>query len=251
MDNIHLKNLNSEKTLKELAKNPKAYLFYVFQQNLNNNYPALYLFKKLPIIEEFNNKIIEILYEITKEKISTIDKIINLIAFEYNNKFKYSYYKRDQITNEKIAEFLLDYIIEHYLLHSLYKKEEVKIINNTVNKKYSKLTLVQLSAVDHNSISGIVKTLELLDEENNETNIEDLQNEFKDIIAKISNDHNMLNRIRNYIYHHIEDKLLKPFKFTLYYDDLYIYDKIKDIIKEILIALKKLKVLNFGDEILK
>lgn len=34
MENIHLKNLNSEKTLKELAKNPKAYLFYVFQQNV-------------------------------------------------------------------------------------------------------------------------------------------------------------------------------------------------------------------------
>lgn len=135
MQNIHLKNLNSEKTLKELAKNPKAYLFYVFQQNVNNNYPTLYLFKKLPIIEEFNDKIIEILYEITKEKISTIDKIINLIAFEYNNKFKYSYYKRDQIKNEKIAESLLDYIIEHYLLHSLYKKEEVKQINSTLNKK--------------------------------------------------------------------------------------------------------------------
>ena len=95
--------------------------------------------KKLPIIEEFNNKIIEILYELTKEEIVTIDKIINLIAFEYNNKFKYSYYKRDQITNEKIAEFLLDYIIEHYLLHSLYKKEEVKQINSTLNKKYSEL----------------------------------------------------------------------------------------------------------------
>lgn len=51
MQNIHLKNLNSEKTLKELAKNPKAYLFYVFQQNINNNYPALYQFKKLPIKE--------------------------------------------------------------------------------------------------------------------------------------------------------------------------------------------------------
>lgn len=251
MDNIHLKNLNSEKTLKELAKNPKAYLFYVFQQNLNNNYPALYLFKKLPIIEEFNNKIIEILYELTKEEIVTIDKIINLIAFEYNNKFKYSYYKRDQITNEKIAEFLLDYIIEHYLLHSLYNKSEVKQINSTLNKKYSELLQVQLGAADHSSISNIVKTLELLDEENNETNIEDLQMKFKNIIAKISNDHNMLNRIRNYIYHHIEDKLLKPFKFTLYYDDLYIYDKIKDIIKEILIALKKLQVLNFNDEILK
>ena len=226
-------------------------MFYVFQQNLNNHYPALYLFKKLPIIEEFEDKIIEILYELTKEKISTIDKIINLIAFEYNNKFKYSFYKRDEITNDKITEFLLYYLIEHYLLHIFYNKSEVKIINNTLNKKYCKLLQVQLSAVDHNSISGIVKTLELLDEENNETNIEDLQNEFKDIIAKISNDHNMLNRIRNYIYHHIEDKLLKPFKFTLYYDDLYIYDKIKDIIKEILIALKKLKVLNFGDEILK
>lgn len=179
MDNIHLKNLNSEKTLKELAKNPKAYLFYVFQQNLNNNYPALYLFKKLPIIEEFNNKIIEILYELTKEEIVTIDKIINLIAFEYNNKFKYSYYKRDQITNEKIAEFLLDYIIEHYLLHSLYNKSKVKQINSTLNRKYSELLQVQLGAPDHNSISGIVKTLELLDEENNENNIEDLQIEFK------------------------------------------------------------------------
>lgn len=250
MENIHLKNLNSEKTLKELAKNPKAYLFYVFQQNLNNNYPALYLFKKLPIIEEFNNKIIEILYQLTKEEIVTIDKIINLIAFEYNNKFKYSYYKRDQITNDKINESLLDYVIEHYLLHSLYKKEEVKQINSTLNKKYNKLLQVQLGAADHSSISNIVKTLELLDEENNETNIEDLQMKFKNIIAKISNDHNMLNRIRNYIYHHIEDKLLKPFKFTLYYDDLYIYDKIKDIIKEILIALKKLQVLDFDNKIL-
>lgn len=250
MENLHIKNLNSEKTLKELAKNPKAYLFYIFQQNLNNNYPALYLFKKLPIIEEFEDKIIEILYEITKEKIITIDKIINLIAFEYNNKFKYSYYKRDQITNKKIAESLLDYIIEHYLLHSLYKKEEVKQINSTLNKKYSELLQVQLGAADHSSISNIVKTLELLDEENIETNIEDLQMKFKNIIAKISNDHNMLNRIRNYIYHHIEDKLLKPFKFTLYYDDLYIYDKIKDIIKEILIALKKLQALDFDNKIL-
>ena len=139
MDNIHLKNLNSEKTLKELAKNPKAYLFYVFQQNLNNNYPTLYMFKQLPIIEEFEDKTIEILYELTKEEITTIDKIINLIAFEYNNKFKYSYYKRDEITNNKINESLLDYVIEHYLLHSLYKKEEVKQINSTLNKKYSEL----------------------------------------------------------------------------------------------------------------
>lgn len=220
MENLHIKNLNSEKTLKELAKNPKAYLFYIFQQNLNNNYPALYLFKKLPIIEEFEDKIIEILYEITKEKIITIDKIINLIAFEYNNKFKYSYYKRDQITNKKIAESLLDYIIEHYLLHSLYKKEEVKQINSTLNKKYSELLQVQLGAADHSSISGVVKTLELLNKENNENNIEGLQLEFKNIIAKIFNDHNMLNIIRNYIYHQIEDKVLKPFKFALYYDDL-------------------------------
>lgn len=251
MDNIHLKNLNSEKTLKELAKNPKAYLFYIFQQNLNNNYPALYLFKKLPIIEEFENKIIDNLYEITKEKITTIDKIINLIAFEYNNKFKYSYYKRDQITNDKITEFLLYYLIEHYLLHIFYKKEEVKQINNTLNKKYCKLLQVQLGAADHNSISGIVKTLELLDKENNETNIKDLQKKFKKIKGTIRNQPNTLDRIRNYIYQFIEDKVLKPFKFTLYYDDLYIYDKIKEIIKETLIALKKLQVLNFDDEILK
>lgn len=251
MDNIHLKNLNSEKTLKELAKNPKVYLFYVFQQNLNNNYPALYMFKQLPIIKEFENKIIDNLYEITKEKITTIDKIINLIAFEYNNKFKYSYYKRDQITNDKITEFLLYYLIEHYLLHIFYKKEEVKQINNTLNKKYCKLLQVQLGAADHNSISGIVNTLELLDEENNENNIENLQKKFKKIKGTIRNQPNTLDRIHNYIYQLIEDKVLKPFKFTLYYDDSYIYDKIKEIIKETLIALKKLQVLNFDDEILK
>lgn len=251
MENLHIKNLNSEKTLKELAKNPKAYLFYIFQQNLNNNYPALYLFKKLPIIEEFEDKIIEILYEITKEKITTIDKIINLITFEYNNKFKYSYYKRDQITNDKIAEFLLYYLIEHYLLHSLYRSTEVKKINTTLNKKYNELTIVQLGAADHNSISGIVKTLELLDKENNETNIKDLQKKFKKIKGTILNQPNTLNRIRNYIYQFIENKVLKPFKFTLYYEDLYIYDKIKEIIKETLIALKKLQVLDFDDKIMK
>jgi hypothetical protein len=253
MDNIHLKNLNSEKTLKELAKNPKAYLFYVFQQNLNNNYPALYMFKQLPIIEEFDDIIIDNLYEITKEKITTIDKIINLIAFEYNNKFKYSYYKRDQIINEKINESLLYYIIEHYLLHSLYKKEEVKQINSTLNKKYCELLQVQLGAADHNSISGIIKTLEVLDKENNQTNIKDLQKEFKNIKATILKHPNIdtLDRIRSYIYQSIYKQILKPFKFTLYYEDLYIYDKIKDIIKESLIALKKLKVLNFDDEIIK
>lgn len=253
MDNIHLKNLNSEKTLKELAKNPKAYLFYVFQQNLNNNYPALYMFKKLPIIEEFNNKIIEILYEITKDKITTIDKIINLIAFEYNNKFKYSYYKRDQITNEKIAEFLLDYIIEHYLLHSLYNKSEVKQINSTLNKKYSELLQVQLGAADHNSISGIVKTFELLDEENNENNIEDLQIEFKDIMNKILNnpDMNMLNRISNYIFRTINSNILNQYDFTLFSKDTYIDEIIKDTVKKTLIALKKLQVLDFEKEILK
>lgn len=252
MDNIHLKNLNSEKTLKELAKNPKAYLFYVFQQNLNNNYPALYLFKKLPIIEEFNNKIIEILYELTKEEIVTIDKIINLIAFEYNNKFKYSYYKRDQITNEKIAEFLLDYTIEHYLLHSLYNKSEVKQINSTLNRKYSELLQIQLGEPDHNSISGIVKTLELLDEENNENNIEDLQIEFKDIMNKILNNPNMnmLNRISHYITNQINNTVLNPYNFDPY-NHTYVYDTINNTVKETLIALKKLQVLNFDDEILK
>lgn len=253
MKNIHLKNLNSEKTLKALAKNPKAYLFCVFQQNLNNNYPALYLFKKLPIIEEFNNKIIEILYELTKEEIVTIDKIINLIAFEYNNKFKYSYYKRDQITNEKIAEFLLDYIIEHYLLHSLYNKSEVKQINSTLNKKYSELLQVQLGAADHSSINNIVKTLELLDEENNENNIEDLQIEFKDIMNKILNnpDMNMLNRISNYIFRTINSNILNQYDFTLFSKDTYIDEIIKDTVKKTLIALKKLQVLDFEEEILK
>lgn len=243
MQNIHLKNLNSEKTLKELAKNPKAYLFYVFQQNLNNNYPALYLFKKLPIINEFNDIIIDNLYEITKEKITTIDKIINLIAFEYNNKFKYSFYKRDEITNDKITEFLLYYLIEHYLLHIFYNKSEVKIINNTLNKKYCKLLQVQLGAVDHNSISGIVKTLELLDKENNETNIKDLQKKFKDIMNKILNNPNMnmLDRISHYIFRTINSNILNQYKFTLYSKDPYIDEIIKNTVKETLIALKKLQ----------
>lgn len=253
MQNIHLKNLNSEKTLKELAKNPKAYLFYVFQQNLNNHYPALYLFKKLPIIEEFEDKIIEILYELTKEEIVTIDKIINLIAFEYNNKFKYSYYKRDQITNDKITEFILYYLIEHYLLHSLYKKEKVKQINNTLNRKYSELLQVQLGAADHNSITGIVKTLELLDKENNENNIKDLQIEFKDIMNKIfDNPHiNILNRISNYIFRSINSNILNQYDFTLFSKDTYIDEIIKDTVKKTLIALKKLQVLDFEEEILK
>lgn len=253
MKNLHIKNLNSEKILKELSKNPKAYLNYIFNQNYNGEYPLLYMFKQLPIIEEFNNKIIEILYELTKEKISTIDKIINLIAFEYNNKFKYSYYKRDQITNEKIAESLLDYIIEHYLLHSLYKKEEVKQINSTLNKKYSELLQVQLGAADHSSISNIVKTLELLDEENNENNIEDLQIEFKDIMNKILNnpDMNMLNRISNYIFRTINSNILNQYDFTLFSKDTYIDEIIKDTVKKTLIALKKLQVLDFEEEILK
>ena len=39
--------------------------------------------------------------------------------------------------------------------------------------------------------------------------------------------------------------------YCYYYHDLYIYDKIKDIIKETIIALKKLQVLEFDDKILK
>lgn len=252
MDNIHLKNLNEEKTLKELAKNPKAYLFYVFQQNLNNNYPTLYLFKKLPIINEFNDIIIDNLYEITKEKITTIDKIINLIAFEYNNKFKYSFYKRDEITNDKLTYSLLDYLIEHYLLHSFYSTAEVKKLNTTLNKKYCELLQIQLGAPDHNTISNIVKTLEILDEENNEINIEELQKEFKDIIAKILNhpNMNMLDRISHYITHQINNTVLNPYNFDPY-NDTYVYDTINHTIKETLIALKKLQVLDFDDEILK
>lgn len=149
MDNIHLKNLNSEKILKKLSKNPKAYLSYIFKQNINGKYIALYQFKKLPIIEEFDNEIIKIIYEITKEKISTLDKIINLIAFEYNKKFLYSYYKRDEITNNQIAQDLLDYLIEHYLLHSIYTKKEVNKINTTINKKYNELISLQPRVPNH------------------------------------------------------------------------------------------------------
>ena len=139
------------------------------------------------------------------------------------------------------------------MLHSLYKKEEVKQINSTLNRKYSGLLQVQLGAPDHNSISGIVKTLELLDKENNENNIEDLQIEFKDIMNKIfDNPHiNILNRISNYIFRTINSNILNQYKFTLYSQDTYIDVIIKNTVKETLIALKKLQVLNFDDEILK
>ena len=139
------------------------------------------------------------------------------------------------------------------MLHSLYKKEEVKQINSTLNKKYNKLLQVQLGATDHNSISNIVKTLELLDEENNETNIEDLQIEFKDIMNKILNnpDMNMLNRISNYIFRTINSNILNQYDFTLFSKDTYIDEIIKDTVKKTLIALKKLQVLDFEEEILK
>lgn len=252
MDNIHLKNLNSEKILKELSKNSKAYLNYIFNQNYNNNYPTLYMFKKLPIIEEFDNEIIKIIYEITKEKISTLDKIINLIVFEYNKKFLFSYYKRDEITNDQITQDLLDYLIEHYLLHSLYTKKEVKQINSTLNKKYSELISQQPRVPNHCTINHIIRLLETNDEENDETNIKDLQNEFKDIIANILNNPNMnmLNRISHYIFHCIKDNIINLYQLERYYN-VNIYNIIKDTVKKTLIILKKLQVLNFDDEILK
>lgn len=249
MKNLHIKNLNSEKILKELAKNPKAYLNYIFNQNANNMYPTLYSFKKLPIIEEFNDTITEILYNITKEKISTIDKIVNAISFEYNKKFLFSYYKRNEFTNNQITGDLIDYLIEHYLLHSLYSTSEVKKINTTLNKKYNKLLITQPRVPDHSTINHSVTILELYDEENNETNIENLQNELKDIKATILNNPNMniLDRINSYIYHHLNDEILNIFNITYV---LHIDDIIKDTIKKTLIALKKLQVLNFDDEIL-
>lgn len=252
MDNIHLKNLNSKKILKELSKNPKAYLSYIFKQNINGKYIALYQFKKLPIIEEFDNEIIKIIYEITKEKISTLDKIINLIAFEYNKKFLYSYYKRDEITNNQIAQDLLDYLIEHYLLHNIYTKKEVNKINTTINKKYNELISLQPRVPNHCTINHIIKLIEFNDKKNNENNIEDLQNEFKNIMSNILNNPNMnmLNRISHYIFNCINDNIINPYQLKIYYN-LNIYNIIKDTVKKNLIVLKKLKVLKFDEEILK
>ena len=62
---------------------------------------------------------------------------------------------------------------------------------------------------------------------------------------------NILNRISNYIFRTINSNILNQYKFTLYSKDTYIDEIIKNTVKESLIALKKLKVLNFGDEILK
>lgn len=120
MENIHLKNLNSEKTLKELAKNPKAYLFYVFQQNYNGEYPLRYMFKQLPIIEEFDNTIIEILYEITKEKIITIDKLIKSLYNENEQKIFYNYlnelskFAKKEIQGQEMYEILTNLELEKY-----------------------------------------------------------------------------------------------------------------------------------------
>lgn len=52
MKNIHLKNLNEEKMLKELTKNPKSYLNYIFSQSANEIYSTSHEFKKLPIIKK-------------------------------------------------------------------------------------------------------------------------------------------------------------------------------------------------------
>lgn len=249
MKNLHIKNLNSEKQLKELSKNPKLYLSFIFQQNLNGKYPTFYMFKKLPIIEEFDNTIINILYHITKEKISTIDKIINLIAFEYNKKFKNSYYMRDSFINNQLTGDLTDYLIEHYLLHCYYKKEEVKKINSTLNKTYNELISLQPRVPDHCTINHIIRLLEFNDDQNNENNIEDLQQELKNIMAIILKhpNMNMLDRISSYIYHNIDNEILN--ELNKHYI-LHITDIIKDTVKKTLIALKKLQVLDFDNEIL-
>ena len=100
------------------------------------------------------------------------------------------------------------------------------------------MSIVQLGAADHSTISHIITILETIDEENSETNIEDLQNEFKDIKATILKHPNMhmLDRICNYILYQINNTS--------------IYSIIKDTVKKTLIALKKIKILNFDDEIL-
>lgn len=70
MKNIHLKNLNEEKMLKELTKNPKSYLNYIFSQSANEIYSTSHEFKKLPIIKEFQNVIQDELYKCTKKTIN-------------------------------------------------------------------------------------------------------------------------------------------------------------------------------------
>lgn len=56
MKNIHLKNLNEEKMLKELTKNPKSYLNYIFSQSANEIYSTSHEFKKLPIIKKISKR---------------------------------------------------------------------------------------------------------------------------------------------------------------------------------------------------
>lgn len=61
---------------------------------------------------------------------------------------------------------------------------------------------------------------------------------------------NMLNRITHYIFNCIKDDIINPYQFERYYNSN-VYEKIKNTVKETLMTLKKLQVLDFEDEILK
>lgn len=184
MKNIHLKNLNEEKMLKELTKNPKSYLNYIFSQSANEIYSTSHEFKKLPIIKEFQNVIQDELYKCTKKQLITKDKIIDLIVFEhnykYNNNFKSSFYQRNEIVNIQIITDLLIFNTEHELLKVLFNEQDAKFINKTLNDIYKQLT-IQLGAKDPASIKDIIKTSEINDKENDTNYINELKDKFKHI----------------------------------------------------------------------
>lgn len=253
MKNIHLKNLNEEKMLKELTKNPKSYLNYIFSQSANEIYSTSHEFKKLPIIKEFQNVIQDELYKCTKKQLITKDKIIDLIVFEhnykYNNNFKSSFYQRNEIVNIQIITDLLIFNTEHELLKVLFNEQDAKFINKTLNDIYKQLT-IQLGAKDPASIKDIIKTSEINDKENDTNYINELKDKFKHISTVHLNNLDIDNIKQKDKIKTTQIKVLLLNNYNSNNAKLTYY-KITKISANILLALKKINLVNFNEKYLK
>lgn len=253
MDNIHLKNLNEEKMLKELTKNPKSYLNYIFLQCANKIYSTSFEFKRLPIINEFKYVIQDELYKCAKKQLITKDKIIDLIAFEhnykYNNNFKSSFYQRNEIVNIQIITDLLIFNTEHELLKVLFNEQDAKFINKTLNDIYKQQIIVQLGGNDTASIKEIVEILEINDKENDTNYINELKDKFKHISTVHLNNLDIDNIKQKDKIKTAQIKVLLLNNYNSNNAKL-IYYKITKISANTLLALKKINLVNFNEKYL-
>lgn len=253
MKNIHLKNLNEEKMLKELTKKPKSYLNYIFLQCANKIYSTSHEFKKLPIINEFQNIIQDELYKSAKKQLITKDKIIDLIVFEYNyeynNNFKSSFYQRNEIVNIQIITDLLIFNTEHELLKVLFNEQDAKFINKTLNDIYKQQITVQLGGKDTTSIKDIVEILEINDKENDTNYINELKDKFKHISTVHLNNLDIDNIKQKDKINTAQIKVLLLNNYNSNNAKLTYY-KITKISANTLLALKKINLVNFNEKYL-